>query len=357
MKKKIITIVLTAALAGMLPGCGSRELSNEYVTVTQYKGLEVPRVEKTEVTDDQVEQAVQTSLQGTAEKVPVTDRAAEMGDWVNIDFTGYLDGVAFDGGTAQAQELQLGAGGYIGASGDYAGFEDQIAGRQAGEEFDITVQFPEDYYTPDMAGKVADFHIVLNEIYTENIPELTDEWVKANIEGSETVEQYRADLKKQLEEQAEQTVQSQLKSAVQTALLDKSVVEKYPEDTVSEQVQQMEDYYTQMASMYGIDLPEFIETYLQMTEEDFHAEIKESAQQAAAFGEAVRLIAEKQKLAPSDSEYEEKIKEYAEQAGIDVDAYKEQVGEEALRDAILSEIVTDYLVEECVQVEESDTAE
>src|SRR5699024_9128403 len=125
----------------------------------------------------------------------------------------------------------------------------------------------------------------------------------------------------------------------------------------SEQVQQMEDYYTQMASMYGIDLPEFIETYLQMTEEDFHAEIKESAQKAAAVGEAVRLIAEKQKLATYDSEYEEKIKEYAEQAGIDVDAYKEQVGEEALRDAILSEIVTDYLVEECVQVEESDTAE
>lgn len=357
MKKKIIAIMLAAALAGTLPGCSSGEVSNEYVTVTQYKGLEVAQVEKTEVTDEQVEQAIQTNLQGTAEKVPVTDRAAEMGDWVNIDFTGYLDGVAFDGGTAQAQDLQLGAGGYIGASGDYAGFEDQIAGHQTGEEFDITVQFPDDY-TPDMAGKVADFHIVLNEIYTENIPELTDEWVKANIEGTDTVDQYRADLKMQMEEQAEQTVQAQLKNSVQTALMDKIEVEKYPEDTVNEQVQQMEDYYTQMASMYGVELPEFIETYLQTTEDDFHARIKETAQQTAALKEAVKLIAEKQKLVPSDKEYEEKIKEYAEQAGAeDVDAYKEQVGEDVLKDAILVDIVTDYLVEECVQVEESDTAE
>ena len=103
------------------------------------------------------------------------------------------------------------------------------------------MQFPDDY-TPDMAGKVADFHIVLNEIYTENIPELTDEWVKANIEGTDTVDQYRADLKKQMEEQAEQTVQAQLKNSVQTALMDKIEVEKYPEDTVNEQVQQMEDH-------------------------------------------------------------------------------------------------------------------
>lgn len=357
MKKKIIAIMLAAALAGTLPGCGSKELSNEYVTVTQYKGLEVPQVEKAEVTDEQVEQAIQTNLQGTAEKVAVTDRAAEMGDWVNIDFTGYLDGVAFDNGSAQAQDLQLGSGGYIGASGDYAGFEEQIAGHQTGEEFDITVRFPEDY-TPDMAGKVADFHIVLNEIYTENVPELTDEWVQSNTEDFETVDQYREDLRKQLEEQAEESVQAQLKASVQNALLENIEVEKYPEDIVNEQIEQMETYYTQMAAMYGIELTEFIETYLQTTEDDFNARLKETAQQTAALEQAVKLIAEKQRLEPTEQEYEDKIKEYAEQAGIDdVDAYKEQVGEDVLRNAILADVVTDYLVEQCVQVEEADTAE
>lgn len=354
--KKIMTMMLAAVVAGTLAGC-SGKLSNEYVTVNQYKGLEVSQVEQTEVTDEQVEQTIQTNLQATAEKVPITDRAAEMGDWVNIDFTGYLDGVAFENGSAQAQDLQLGSGGYIGASGDYAGFEEQIAGHQTGEEFNITVQFPEDY-TADMAGKVADFHIVLNEIYTENIPELTDEWVQANTEDFETVDQYREDLRKQMEDQAEESVKSQLRSEVQMALFDNIEVKKYPEDVVNEQIEQMETYYTQMASMYGVELTEFIETYLQTTEDDFNAQIRETAQQTAALEQALQLIAEKHGLEPSEEEYEEKIREYAEQDGVDdVETYKEQVGEDVLRNTILAEVVTDYLVEECVQVEDSDTAQ
>ncbi|HIZ12798.1 MAG TPA: trigger factor [Candidatus Mediterraneibacter stercorigallinarum] len=356
MKKKMIAMILAAAVAGTLAGC-SNELSNEYVTVTQYKGLEVSQVEDAEVTDEQVEQVIQTNLESTAEKAAVTDRAAEMGDWVNIDFTGYMDGVAFDNGSAQAQDLQLGSGSYIGASGDYAGFEDQIAGHQTGEEFDITVQFPENY-TEEMAGKVADFHIVLNEIYTENVPELTDEWVQSNSEDSENVDQYREEVRKQLEEQAEASVQSQLRSLVQEALLENIEVEKYPEDVVNKQIEEMETYYTQMAAMYGVELADFIETYLQTTEDDFNARIKEAAQQTAALDQAVLLIAEKENLEPSDEEYEERVKEYAEQAGMtDVDAYKEQVGEDVLKNAIRIDVVTDYLVEECIQVEESDTAE
>lgn len=356
MKKKMIAMILAAAVAGTLAGC-SNELSNEYVTVTQYKGLEVSQVEDAEVTDEQVEQVIQTNLESTAEKAAVTDRAAEMGDWVNIDFTGYMDGVAFDNGSAQAQDLQLGSGAYIGASGDYAGFEDQIAGHQTGEEFDITVQFPENY-TEEMAGKVADFHIVLNEIYTENVPELTDEWVQSNSEDSENVDQYREEVRKQLEEQAEASVQSQLRSLVQEALLENIEVEKYPEDVVNKQIEEMETYYTQMAAMYGVELADFIETYLQTTEDDFNARIKEAAQQTAALDQAVLLIAEKENLEPSDEEYEERVKEYAEQAGMtDVDAYKEQVGEDVLKNAIRIDVVTDYLVEECIQVEESDTAE
>ena len=356
MKKKMIAMILAAAVAGTLAGC-SNELSNEYVTVTQYKGLEVSQVEDAEVTDEQVEQVIQTNHESPAEKAAVTDRAAEMGDWVNIDFTGYMDGVAFDNGSAQAQDLQLGSGSYIGASGDYAGFEDQIAGHQTGEEFDITVQFPENY-TEEMAGKVADFHIVLNEIYTENVPELTDEWVQSNSEDSENVDQYREEVRKQLEEQAEASVQSQLRSLVQEALLENIEVEKYPEDVVNKQIEEMETYYTQMAAMYGVELADFIETYLQTTEDDFNARIKEAAQQTAALDQAVLLIAEKENLEPSDEEYEERVKEYAEQAGMtDVDAYKEQVGEDVHKNAIRIDVVTDYLVEECIQVEESDTAE
>lgn len=349
--KKQTAAVLAALVMGSLVGCSS-ELSNEYVTVKQYKGLEVPQVSVTEVTDDQVEQVIQSYLEADAVKTSITDRAAQDGDWVNLDYTGTLDGVAFDGGTAQDQEIQLGQAGFIQASGDYQGFEEQIEGHRAGEEFDITVQFPEDYY-PDMAGKVADFHIALNDIFEKEIPELTDEWVKENSETAETADEYRAEIRSQYEEQAEASYRSQLESYVQSALLDQIEVKKYPEDTVASEKERLAAYYEQIAGLYGMELKEYIETQLQMTEDDFDQQAEEAVQQTVALDEAFGLIAEKQGLEPSEEEYEEKIAEYAEQAGAeDVEEYKEQVGEDVLRKAILREIITDYLADECVQVEE-----
>lgn len=354
MKKNVIAAVLAAMTVLALAGCSS-ELSNEYVIVKQYKGLEVPKTETDEVADEEIDQAIQANLQGTADRQPVTDRAAQTGDWVNIDYVGTVDGVAFDGGTAQAQDLLLGSGGYIGASGDYEGFEDQIVGHNVGEEFDITVQFPENY-SPDMAGKVADFHITLNEIYVEDIPELTDEWVLANSEGAETVDEYREEIRGQIEESVDRQTESEMTEAVWDALMENVEVKEYPEDAVQQQVDQVKEQYVQIAELYGTTLEDLIETQFMMTEEDFNELLKESAQEAAVFDEAVKLIAKKEKLDLSDEEYEEKIAEYAKEYGVDADEYKEQVGEDKLKSTILREIVVEYLIDECVQVEQ-DSAE
>lgn len=359
MKKKMIAAAVSAVLAaGILAGC-SGQLSNDYVTVTQYKGLEVPQADETdEVTDEQVEQAVQTNLEAAAQNETITDRAAQEGDWVNIDYTGYLDGETFSGGSAEGAELQLGAGGYIGATEDYAGFEEQIEGHNAGEEFDITVQFPENY-TADMAGKVAQFHIVLNSIFEKVTPELTDEWAQANSETAQTAEEYRDEIRRQLEEEAEETVHSQLSASVQSALMDKIEVKEYPEDELEEQKNEMRSYYEQMAQYNGMELEEYLMAGMNMTEEQFDEQVDEAVKQSIALDEAIRLIAEKQRLEPTEEEYEEKIAEYAEQSGMgdDVEAYKEQVGEDVLKDAILRQAVLDYLVDECIQVEQTDDSE
>ena len=330
MKKRIVSMMLAAMVALSVVGCGSKTLSNDYVTVKQYKGLEVAQVEKVEVTDEQVEQSVQANLNAAAEKEPIKDRAA-------------------------GSDLELGSGSFIGAEGGYAGFEDQIIGHSTGEEFDIEVKFSDSYPGTDVAGKVARFHIVLNEIYKQNIPELTDEWVASNSKTAKTADEYRKEVRKQIESSAETANETTLKSEIQEALLEEIDVKKYPKDAVEEQKKQMTDYYTQMAGLYGIELSEFITTYLQMTEDEFNSKVKESAQQTAAFDEAIKLIAEKQKLEPSEKEYKEKFKEYAEQAGADVDAYVEQVGEDVLKAAILRDAVLDYLVDNCVQVENSDS--
>lgn len=359
MKKKILAVMLAAALAGALAGC-SGELSNDYVTVTQYKGLEVPQpAPAEEVTDDMVEQVVQSNLAAYAQSEPVTDRAAEMGDTVNVDYTGYIDGEAFDGGSAEGADLELGSNSFIGATDDYEGFEEQIVGHETGDEFDIKVQFPDPYTrNPDMSGTVADFHIVLNSISLQTTPELTDEWVQENSEDSDTVEEYREAIRSQLEESMQASVDAELTDSVQTALMENVEVKEYPEDRVEELTKQMTDYYTQLAGLYGVELGEFVETYLQTTEEDFNTQIDTQVRQSVALEEALKLIASKQHLEPSEEEYQEAIAEYAEEAGFDdVEEYIGQVGEEELKAAALREKVTEYLVEKCVQVEQSDDSE
>lgn len=359
MKRKMAVILLSAALAGsLLAGC-SGEVSNEYVTVKQYKGLEVPQVTEEEVTDDQVEQQIQSALSADMVKTPITDRAAQSGDWVNIDYTGYVDGEAFDGGSAEGAPLELGSGSFIGATDDYKGFEEQIEGHNTGDEFDITVQFPETYANnPAMAGVVAQFHIVLNEIYTQTVPELTDEWVAENSEDSDTVDEYREEVRKQLEENAEETVKSQLQTGVQDALLAQSEMKEYPKGAVDEQIEQANQYYTSIAGMYGLELSDFITTYLQTTEEDFNSSVETAAQQTVQLDEAMKLIAEKENLEPTEKEYEEEIAQLAEDAGADdVDSFKEQYGEEELKAFVLRQNVLDYLVDNCVQVEDSGDSE
>ncbi|MEE1086159.1 MAG: trigger factor [Schaedlerella sp.] len=352
MKKRVITVALCAAMTLSLAGCSS-ELSNEYVTVKKYKGLEVAELEKTEVTDSDVENAIAANLSYSQEKIEVTDRAAEMGDVVDIDYTGSIDGVEFDGGTAEGASLELGSGSFIGAEGEYKGFEEQVAGHKKGEEFDITVKFPDDYAGTDVAGKVAKFHITLNGIYQLEETELTDEWVAQNSEESTTVEEYKEEIREQLEENNEQTWVQSMQAEVLTALADQIEVKSLPQEEVDKNIAQLEEYYQQMAVMSGVEFEEFLTSYMGMTEEQFAEKAKESAEDYVAQGMALELIAEKEKLTVTDKEYEEQVKEMASEYGFgeDIDGFVENYGEEIIRKTLTEERVLEFLVDECVQVE------
>lgn len=350
MKKKFAAVLLAAALAVSASGCSNGTLSNSYIKVNQYQGLEVTRVDVTEVTDEYLDQTIQSRMNTYAEEVEVTDRAAEIGDWVDIDYTGYKDDVAFEGGTASGAALELGSGSYIGAEGEYAGFEDQIVGHFAGEEFDITVQFPAVYQSEDLAGSVAVFHIKLNKVYQRVVPELTDEWVLLNSQTAQTAEEYRNEVKEEIEASNESSAREKVKYELQSALVDQIEVKSYPEGEVEEQVQMVTDYYTKVAGLYGMELNEYLSGYMGLTEEDFQKKITESAQNTVVLYQAAQLIAEKEDLDLSEEEYQEEFKRYAENAGAeDVDAYVEQVGEKTLRQTILFDIVMEYLADNCVE--------
>lgn len=350
MKKKIAAVLIAGAMAASLAGC-SGELSNDYVTVKQYKDIEVAQVLPEDVTDDEIESEIQLRLYMGEEREDITDRPAQEGDMVNIDFTGTIDGEEFSGGSAEGYAMQLGSGAMIGATEDYKGFEEQIEGHSAGEEFDITVQFPEEYsLNPEMSGVVAKFHIVLNEVYTTQIPELTDEWVKENSEDSETVDEYREEIRKFCVEQ-------KLATEMQDAFMEQIEAEKYPEGEVEEQISEGEAYYQQYAVSMGADLETFIESYMGMSMEDFDAQMKESAQNVVKMKEAVKLLADKKDLEPTEEEYQEAMLRYAVMAGTtDVELYTESVGEELLKDVIRQDVVMSYLVDNCIQVEQTQSS-
>lgn len=359
MKKRIAALALGVCMTISLTACGNGELSNEYVTVKQYKGLEVPKAEaQTEVTDESVEAQINANLSASSTKKDITDRAAKEGDGVNIDFVGTNDGKEFEGGSTEgagADLPELGASNYVGANGDYKGFEEQIVGHKTGDKFDITVKFPDDYQNADLAGKVAVFATTLNSIYEVVEAELTDEWVKENSEESKTVKEYKAELKKMMETANKESSQSALESAVLTALSGKTEVKKYPEEDVKEQTEQMIEYYKGTASTYGMEFADFLTQYMGMTEEDFNKEVEKVAQEAVKKSLACELVAEKKNLEPSDKEYAAEMKKLAKDYGYEnVDAMKEQVGEDVLEEMILQKAVSEWLVENCVQVEASE---
>lgn len=344
MKKKILALLLSACMVGSLVGCSGSQLSNEYITITQYKGLEVAEVEVTEVTDEMIDSEIELRLAETT----VTGRPAEDGDTVNIDFMGYMDGELFDGGTASDVDVEIGSGALIGATENYKGFEEQLIGHEVGETFTIDVQFPAEYsVNPDYENCVAQFEITLNSIQ----PELTDDWVKENSEDSETIEEFREEVKEYMTEIYEDDAHYELQNEVLIALTDATEVTAFPEGEVEAMVQEAVDYYTSYAESMGMTYEDFLTMY-GLTAEDMEADLTASAEKSLTQELAVKLLAEKKRLEPTEEEYQEKMEEYVELYGYEsVDDMLEQAGEDVVRDSILMEAVADYLIKSCVQVE------
>ena len=391
MKKRLFTsMILTCTMAATLglAGCGSSTASNEPISddnikVNQYMGLEVQTVDKTEVTDDLVDSTIQDNLSSNT-TYDAVDREAQDGDQVNIDYVGKLDGEAFDGGSAEGYDLTLGSGTFIGADGDYKGFEEQIVGHKAGEKFDIEVKFSDDYGSEDLAGQVATFTITLNEVKEANTPELTDETVATLSSTATTVDEYKEEIKTQLEEQYEEEYNNTLQQEVCTALLDNTTIIGDLQSEIDDYYDQQYSYYESYATMYGTDMDTFCQTYMGMTAEDFQAQLKETAEKSIKFQHACDLIAEDAGLTLSDEEFTEKATALAEEYGYTdsteateastaaeastaeeasteaasaLDQFLEQYGEDAVRDYLTEEAVMDYLVENCVETDNPTTVE
>lgn len=347
MKKRWMMGALCTMLAATLVGCGSGKLSNKYITIEKYEGLEVEAVEPEEVTDETVDYYISGMLSYSQIREEITDRAVQEGDTVNIDYSGSFDGEVFPGGTDTGSDLVIGSGSFIGATEEYAGFEEQIVGHWAGEEFDITVQFPTPYKpNPDYAGKVAVFHIKLNGIYQMSMPELTDEWVVQNGNGAQTVEEYREQVREGLTEDTAYRAHQDTVNAVFNALLPNITVKSYPEGEVEAQAELVQSQYQTYAQAYGVDLATFVENYAGMTEAEFAKQTQTSAENYVKVKLACELIAEEHELESTGDEYEKDVEELARTIGYDdVEQFKQTYDADMIKNTILQEKVAAYLLE------------
>jgi len=339
MKKRILALVMGLCMTAALVGCGNGEIANDKIRIKQYKGLEVTDMTM-EVTDEQVEQSIQSTLQTLSTKTDITDRPAKEGDSVVIDYEGKLDGVAFDGGTATQQTVEIGAGMYV------PGFEEGIIGHNIGDTFDVNVTFPEQY-TEELAGKAVVFTMKLHSIQEVHVPELTKDLLPELSETAKTIKEYKAEVRKQLEESNQASAESAKEQMIWEKLLENCVVEKYPDGQVEEFVANVEAQLGEMAKQNNSTASEVFKQYYGMSPEDY---VKNSVKMEYA----IALIAEKENITLTAKEYEEGVAEQAMQQGYeDAEAFEKEVGRETIELMLLQPKVGKFLVENCKVVEEA----
>lgn len=283
--------------------------------VKDYKGVEIETITN-EVTDEDVENELKSRARKNSRMVTV-DRPAKDGDTVLIDYEGWSEGVQFPGGTAERQPLKLGSGTFI------PGFEDQLIGVSTGESKDVTVTFPEEYHSEDLAGKEAVFKCKVHEIKEEEIPEINDDFVK-DISEFDTVDELKADIREGLEKAAVERAETQMKNSVLEKVYEANDID-IPDVMVESEIDNMIAEFDQQLRAQGMD----IQTYFQYIGKDaaeFRNEIREDAYKKTKTRMIVTAVAEQEKFEASDEDVDAEIANMAQAYGLEADKIKEMLG-------------------------------
>ncbi len=302
----------------------------------KYKGIEIKKIEYN-VTDEDIEHELGHMQEHNSRLVSIDDRAVESGDIATIDFEGFVDGTAFEGGKAEHHDLEIGSNTFI------PGFEDQVIGMKIDEEKDIVVTFPEEYFSKELAGKEATFKVKVHEIKKKELPELDDEFAK-DVSEFDTLEELKADIKAKKEKQNEERVKYETQEAVVKALCEDLKVE-IPTGMIELEVENMLKDIEQRLSYQGLKL----EQYLQMmgkTEADIKKEYEPQAIEGIKSRLALEAVIKAEKIEATDSEIEEKMKEMAKNYGKENDEefLKNENVKNYIKQGIASEKAIDFLV-------------
>ncbi len=295
------------------------------VKVSEYKGLTAERPEVT-VSEEEITREIDSVRNRNARVLTVEDRAAELGDEATIDFEGFLDGVAFEGGKGEKHPLKLGSGNFI------PGFEEQIVGHNVGESFDITVTFPEDYGEASLAGKETIFKIVLHELKRTELPELDDEFVK-DVSEFDTVEEYKASISSKIEERKNNSADAE----VEKQLVDKLIANmtgEIPECMIDSEIDRYVNDYDYRLRSQGASLDLYYQ-YTGSTEEKLRESFKEEAERQVKSRLALERVAKTEKIKAGKKEMEEEYKKIASGYNVDMEYVKKNIPEEGISEDIV----------------------
>ena len=312
------------------------------VELGKYKGVKIEKIE-TEVTDEDIDNEIKREQESNARTITVTDRPVKDGDTAMIDFEGFIDGEAFEGGKGENYPLVIGSGSFI------PGFEDQLIGKNTGDETDVNVTFPEDYNAKDLAGKDAVFKVKINEIKEKELPELDDEFA-SEVSEFDTMAEYREDVKKNLAEKKEKEAKEKREDAVIEAIIKDSKME-IPEAMIDTQTKSMVNDYARRLQSQGLSLEQyFMFTGLDM--DKFTEQMKPGARKRIESRLILEAIVAAENFDVSDEEYEKELERMADESHIEVDKLKEYIGDdEEGKERIIEDIkiqkAVDLIVDNC----------
>ena len=287
------------------------------VKLGKYKGVKVEKQDTT-VTDEEITAELDKERESNARTIEVTDRAVKDGDIAPIDFEGFVDGVAFEGGKGENYPLTIGSGSFI------PGFEEQLIGKNKDEEVEVNVTFPEDYHAEDLKGKAALFKVTIKEIKEKEIPELDDEFA-SEVSEFDTLDEYKADIKAKLTEKKEKDAKNAKEEAVIDAIIADAAME-IPEAMLETQQRQIVQDFAQRLQMQGLSL----EQYFQFTGLDsakMLEQVKPQAERKIKSRLVLEAIVAAENIQASDEDYEEELKRMGEVYNMEVDKVKEMLGD------------------------------
>lgn len=304
------------------------------VKLGDYKGLEVEKRE-TELTTEELEAELKQLQERQAELVVKEDAPAENGDTVILDFEGFKDGVAFEGGQAENHSLELGSGQFI------PGFEEKLVGLKAGDEADIELTFPEEYHAEDLAGQPVVFKVKLHEIKTKEVPALDDELAKDIDEEVETLDELKEKISKRLQEAKEESVAQAKQEEVIMKAVENAEVD-IPHAMVHHEADHLMNHFAQDLQAQGLT-PELYYQFTGQTEEAMHAQMEKDAEKRVKMNLVLEAIAEAENIEPTEEAIDEEISTLAEKYGMEKDAVRAALGD-------MSELKSDLKIRKAIDV-------